>query len=291
MSESNLADPPVGIVGLGLMGYAIAKRFLTNGVRVVGYDLDEECRRRFAEIGGSPVSVVEDIPTQATVVLLSLPDHLVVGRVVSDLKEYLQKGSLIIDTSTGDPNAAVRLGSELADCGVDCLDASISGNSGQLLRKEVIAMVGGKKDVYDRAAPFLDMIAKESIYVGGWGAGAQMKLVTNLVLGLNRAALAEGIAFATALGLEPAIAVDVLKQSMAYSRIMDTKGEKMILKDFSAQARLAQHLKDVRLILGATPCKLPLSETHRALLEHAVDLGWGDYDNSAVLQAILEIRA
>jgi 3-hydroxyisobutyrate dehydrogenase-like beta-hydroxyacid dehydrogenase len=79
-----------------------------------------------------------------------------------------------------------------------------------------------------------------------------------------------------------------MRRSMAYSRIMDTKGEKMILQDFTPQAKLSQHLKDVNLMIAATGMKLPLSETHRDLLEKAVALGCGDLDNSAIIKAFLE---
>lgn len=115
-----------------------------------------------------------------------------------------------------------------------------------------------------------------------------MKLVTNLVLGLNRAALAEGLVLAQQLDLDLADTLDVMRRSMAYSRIMDTKGEMMVAQDFSTQAKLSQHLKDVRLMLAASPIPLPLTETHRALLEKAEAMGLGDADNSAVIKAISE---
>ena len=83
-------------------------------------------------------------------------------------------------------------------------------------------------------------------------------------------------------------ALDVLRRSMAYSRIMDTKGEKMVARDYATQAKLSQHLKDVRLMLAASQIPLPLTETHRALLEKAEALGWGDADNSAIIEAIIE---
>ena len=120
-----------------------------------------------------------------------------------------------------------------------------------------------------------------------------MKLVSNLVLGLNRAALAEGLVFAQALGLDAEAALEVLLNSMAYSRTMDTKGRKMIAGDFRTQARLSQHLKDVRLILAAAAEAgqvLPLSETHRRLLETAEAAGFGDADNSAVVRAFGVVR-
>lgn len=116
-----------------------------------------------------------------------------------------------------------------------------------------------------------------------------MKLVVNLVLGLNRAVLAEGLTFAKRLGVSQQDALKVLKAGVAYSRIMDTKGDKMISGDFTPVARLSQHLKDVRLMLAAaarTGQRLPLSETHRELLERAEQLGLGALDNSAVIRAI-----
>jgi 2-hydroxy-3-oxopropionate reductase len=116
-----------------------------------------------------------------------------------------------------------------------------------------------------------------------------MKLISNLVLGLNRAALAEGLAFASAIGIDPAAALEVLKGSSAYSRAMDVKGQKMIAGDFSVQARLSQHLKDVELMLQAARDagqSLPLSETHRQLMQQAEACGWGDLDNSAIIKVL-----
>ena len=102
------------------------------------------------------------------------------------------------------------------------------------------------------------------------------------------AALAEGLAFARSLGLAAGDALEVLVGSMAYSRIMDTKGQKMVQGDFQVQARLAQHLKDIRLVLQAAAAEgldLPLTETHRMLLEKAEAAGFGDADNSAIIKA------
>ena len=115
-----------------------------------------------------------------------------------------------------------------------------------------------------------------------------MKLITNLVLGLNRAALAEGLAFAEALGVDLRAALEVLQDSAAASTVMNAKGEKMIAADFSVQARLNQHLKDVNIILDlakSLSLNLPLSATHQRLLELAQSLGYGEQDNSAIIRA------
>ena len=116
-----------------------------------------------------------------------------------------------------------------------------------------------------------------------------MKLVTNLVLGLNRAVLAEGLVFAKAAGLTMEEAFEVLINSPAYSRTMDAKGPKMVQGEFTPQARLSQHIKDVRLMLeeaarGGT--SLPFSAVHLELLEQAEAAGLGELDNSAIIRVI-----
>ena len=115
-----------------------------------------------------------------------------------------------------------------------------------------------------------------------------MKLVVNLVLGLNRAVLAEGLSLAQACGIEPAMALEVLRSGAAHSAAMDTKGLKMVQRDFTPQARLAQHRKDVGLILTLAQShetELPLSQIHAQLLDRAIQRGFGELDNSAILKA------
>jgi 3-hydroxyisobutyrate dehydrogenase-like beta-hydroxyacid dehydrogenase len=205
----------------------------------------------------------------------------------------LRSGQILVDTTTGEPEQTARLGAKLAARGVQYLDAPISGSSEQTRRREATAIVGGPREPYDACRDLFDCLVKECFYAGPWGSGAKMKLISNLVLGLNRAALAEGLVFARSIGVDPANALPVLMGTMAYSRIMDTKGRKMLDGDFSVQARLSQHLKDIRLILDAAVAAgqpLPLTEAHRQLLEAAEAAGFGNADNSAIIRAFDVLR-
>jgi 3-hydroxyisobutyrate dehydrogenase-like beta-hydroxyacid dehydrogenase len=161
---------------------------------------------------------------------------------------------------------------ELAARDVIYLDATISGNSAQVRDGVAVVMVGGDAEAFARCRDVLDALGSEVFHTGPSGSGARMKLVTNLVLGLNRAALAEGIALGEAIGLDPELTLRIMRRSPAYSRAMDVKGEKMIRSEFSPDARLSQHLKDVRLMLAmGAQAGLPmaLSEAHRSVLEQA----------------------
>jgi len=177
----------------------------------------------------------------------------------------------------------------LAARGVRYLDAPISGSSEQTRRGEATAIVGGDRKTLEACADLWAVLGQKVFHVGGCGSAAKLKLISNLVLGLNRAALAEGLAFAEAIGVAPAAALEVMAGSMAYSRAMDVKGRKMVERDFTVQARLSQHLKDVRLMLQAAVAAgltLPLTETHRQLMEQAESAGLGDLDNSAIIEVL-----
>jgi 3-hydroxyisobutyrate dehydrogenase-like beta-hydroxyacid dehydrogenase len=149
-------------------------------------------------------------------------------------------------------------------------------------------MLGGDESSRSRAERIVRTFAGQVVHVGPLGDASRMKLAVNLVLGLNRAVLAEGLAFAEAIGLDPRQALDVFRAGAAYSRVMDTKGEKMIRRDFTPEARLAQHHKDVLLILeqaAKSGMDLPLTEAHRGLLAAAGYAGHDACDNSAIIAA------
>jgi 3-hydroxyisobutyrate dehydrogenase-like beta-hydroxyacid dehydrogenase len=278
----------VGLIGIGLLGSALAHRLLSAGMRVVGYDLSPARRDELVAAGGEAVDSAAEIFRRLDTVVLSLPDSAVVRSVIESAHPALRQGLLLIDTSTGDPLAAETLGEQLATQGIAYLDATIAGSSAVVRDGQAVVMVGGSAAAAASAREIFDCFAKDVFHLGPCGSGSRMKLVVNLVLGLNRAALAEGLTLAAALKLDLPTALATLRASAAYSAVMDAKGPKMLAGDFTPQARLAQHLKDVRLMLAAaerTNIEIPLSKVHRELLERAVALGCGDLDNSAILRA------
>jgi len=224
-------------------------------------------------------------------VIISLYTTHVVESVLEKMHRFLRPGKLLLDTTTGDPQRTASLGTSLARRGVAYLEVPISGSSEQTRRHMSTALAAGPREAFAACEDLLDCIAAKTYYVGEWGDGVRMKLVTNLVLGLNRAVLAEGLVFARAVGLSSSRALEVLLNSPAYSRTMDAKGPKMVAGDFTPQAKLSQHIKDVQLIIEEASRGnkyLPLSQLHLALLEQSEADGLGDLDNSAIIKAIDE---
>lgn len=283
-----MSQNEIGLIGIGLLGSALAERLLNASFAVVGYDIAESCREELQTMGGRVEADPGAVAAGCRRVVLSLPNTDIVETVISQMESALQLGQTIVDTTTGDPGRVAALGARLAERGVDYLDATISGSSAEAKEGRVIVMAGGSRPAFDACEDIFRTCAKRWFHVGEWGSGARMKLASNLVLGLNRAALAEGLAFARSIGLDLQTTLSILIESAAYSRVMDTKGEKMNAGDFSPQARLSQHLKDVRLILAegeSAGARLPFSELHRTLLEALEQSGFGDADNSAIIRA------
>lgn len=280
---------PIGLVGLGLMGSAIATRLRAAGYSVLGWDIAAAARAQLRKLGGRPATSASNVFAHCDCILLSLPDSKTTRSVLREVTSTLHYGHIIADTTTGDPGATEALCRQIAPTGAAYLDATISGNSDQVRRGEVLVMVGGLAPAFKTCEKIFATFATRTIHTGTTGSAARMKLVTNLVLGLNRAALAEGLVFARALKLDGPQTLAILRNSMAYSRMMDVKGEKMLRGDFKPQARLSQHLKDVRLMIAAATkahTRLPLSETHKKILTTAEAAGLGELDNSALIRVI-----
>jgi len=275
-----------GIIGTGLLGQALVSRLLTAGHQVIGFDTDPERCRQLNEKGAQVARQVTDVASES-VILLCLPDSTTVAGVLSLITPSMSAGSLIIDTTTGNPGDSRRAARQLAEQGIEYIDATVAGSSVQVETGEGVFMVGGNRAAIDRCQHLLDALSPHSFLLGPSGAGATMKLIVNLALGLHRAVLAEALALAEKASVDPLLALEVLRNTPAYSAQMDSKGEKMIARDYHTQARLSQHLKDVELILQLgekSHCPLPLSLQHQNLLQQAIDLGLAGQDNSAIIE-------
>ncbi len=280
----------IGFVGLGLMGTGMTKNLLSAGFSVIGHDLDQDKVDALVNNGGRKVDSPDRIPALVDVIILSLPNSQVVNEVLRDslrLFETGRKGLVLIDTTTADPILSEELAAQLREKGIEMLDATLSGTSTMCAERDLTIMVGGKEEIFKECAPIFSTIARSAFYMGKNGSGALTKLIVNLVLGLHRMVLAEGLTLAKKTGMDLHKTLEVLKDSAAYSKAMDQKGLKMIDKDFiPPESRLAAHLKDVRLMLELghrVNAPLFLSSLHAQALRAEIAKGRGDMDISGII--------
>ncbi len=280
----------VGIVGLGLVGQALAARLLAAGFAVVGYDLRPEARAALTAAGGEAADSVRTVGARAECVVLAVFDSRDVLAVLEAPDGLLAAGhrvASVIDCSTGDPQVLAALAGRLAARGVGFIEGPLSGSSQQIAAGAATQLLGGEAAVLASCDTVLQALAPQRIHVGAAGMAAKAKLATNLVLGLNRAVLAEGMVFAETLGIAPETFLALVLATPARSGAAEAKGEMMVRGDFTPQSRIRQHLKDVELMLASARQAgqpLPLSETHATLMRAAIGAGDGDLDNAALIQ-------
>jgi 3-hydroxyisobutyrate dehydrogenase-like beta-hydroxyacid dehydrogenase len=283
---------PVGLVGIGLLGQALAHRLLQSGFAVVGFDVDPAKTAALVKLGGRPAASIADLAPRCDAIVLAVFSTDQVEQVVErELLPALGDGSraVVLCASTCDPDRIAALGARVTARGLRLIETPVSGSSGQVSRGEGVGLIGGDPQVAAEMEPVLRALFPTYFHIGGVGDGGRAKLAINLILGLNRLAVAEGLIFAERVGLDPEAFLKVARSSAAYSQVMDVKGSKMIRREFVPEGRVTQHLKDVHLILEQAERagqQLPLLQVHADVLEACVRQGEGELDNSIVINEI-----
>jgi 3-hydroxyisobutyrate dehydrogenase-like beta-hydroxyacid dehydrogenase len=288
----HLVNQSVGVIGLGLMGEVFSLRLIDGSQSVVGYDIDAAKGARLADLGGRAAASIAEVAHACDLIVLAVFDtsqveDVVENHILAAVGETSRK--LVLCASTCDPDRIAALGERVMARGLRFLETPVSGTSEQVRRGEGVGLIGGNRDTAAEAEAVLAVLFPRRFHVGGVGDGGRTKLAVNLILGLNRVALAEGLVFAKRLGLDPAAFLRVAKESAAYSQIMDVKGAKMLNGDFTPEGRVRQTFKDVHLMLEQAKHHgqaLPMLNAHCDVLEACIRAGEADLDNSAVINEI-----
>jgi 3-hydroxyisobutyrate dehydrogenase-like beta-hydroxyacid dehydrogenase len=280
-------ETPVGLIGVGLMGEVYAQRLIAAGFGVIGFDIDSARIKRLVQIGGRAGSAAE-IARQCDPIVVAVFSTDQVEDVVERTLAPAGSGKIVICTSTCDPDRISALGGRVAHA-VHFLEAPVSGASAQVRQGDGVGLLGGDVETAQIATSVLDALFPKRFHIGKVGDGGRAKLAINLILGLNRLALAEGLVFASRLGLDAAAFLQVARASAAASQVMDTKGPKMVIGDFAPEGRVRQTLKDAQLMMDQARKlgqELPLLEVHAAVLEACVGHGESEKDNSIVIEEV-----
>lgn len=290
----------VGMIGIGLMGSVMARRLMAAGFEVVGYDVRQAARDGLAAAGGRSVASLADLVRTCERAVVSVFDTGQVEDAIEGSGGVLavpageRRLGFVINTSTCEPDRITALAERSRNCDLQFVELPISGTSQQVAQGDGVGLIAGDPKAAEACNDIIAAICPRTYYMGAFGNGAKTKLAINLVLGLNRAALAEGLTFADRLGLPLDAFLEAAKGSAAYSQIMDVKGEKMIARDFTPHGKVAQSLKDFGLILDAGAAKgqpLPLAKVYAELMKGCMAAGEGDFDNCAIIEEIRRQRA
>jgi 3-hydroxyisobutyrate dehydrogenase-like beta-hydroxyacid dehydrogenase len=274
------------------MGTAIARRLLGAHFDVLAYDVDESKRAAIAQLGARSASTLKEVASTCSTIALAVFSTDQVEEVIAGSGGISAAGGehIAICTSTCDPDRLAALAQRIVSEGVHLLEVPISGTSRQLAEGNGVGLIGGEPAVAEKAKLVLDAICPRRYHLGAVGNGSRAKLAVNLILGLNRAAIAEGLVFAERLGLDRAAFLEVARGSAAYSQVMDVKGALFAHRQYQPpQSRVDQSLKDFKLMLEQAARlgqELPFGSVYARMLKDCVEHGEAQWDNAAIGEAI-----
>ncbi len=276
----------IGIFGLGLIGTALAERLLAAGHYVVGYDVDNSRATILQDAGGTPAE--PDAVWQSDIILSAVFSTEQLADVIAASRD--NTGKVLVTMSTCDPDQIIELEQTARERSIALVEAPISGTSLQVQQGTALLLLAGDPVGLDAFEEIADAISPNRERVGAIGNGNKTKLAINCVLGLNRAAVAEGLVFAEALGLDPETYLQTALGSAARSNVMAAKGPMMVERNFTPLGRIAQSQKDFKLIREMAARNghgnMPMVNRYLEVMENAEQAGDSDLDNSAVFLAV-----
>jgi 3-hydroxyisobutyrate dehydrogenase-like beta-hydroxyacid dehydrogenase len=280
----------VGMLGLGIMGSAMAANLLRAGFRVVGYDPDPACRRRHARAGGIVARDAQEVSAAAGIIICSLPS----AKALESTSKSISGRKIVIETSTlpiADKEKARR---RLAKAGATLLDCPLSGTGAQAKTGDLVVFGSGSSSSYRKTLPVLKGFSRSQYYLGKFGNGSKMKFAANLLVAIHNVSSAEAVILARRSGLSAALAVKVLGDGAGASRMLQVRGPLMVRRSYlPATVTMETWKKDMQIIgtfVRGLKSPAPLFNTTKALYREALAQGRALQDTAAVC-AVLERRA
>lgn len=284
----------VGMIGLGIMGSAMARNLMKAGYDVIGYDVLPARTRSHARLGGMAARSCSDVGRRAGIIVCSLPSPTALTDVATELGRVRDGGRIVIETSTLPIVVKDAARERLAAAGMTLLDCPVSGTGSQARVKDIVVYASGPRAAYRRAAPVMDAFARAHYYVGSFGAGSKTKYVANLLVAIHNVAAAEALVLAMKAGLDPAMTLKVIADGGGSSRMLQVRGPMMVRGDYSKPAmKLDVWQKDMTIIaefarqVGAPT---PLFQATAPIYDAALARGRAAEDTGAVC-AVLEEMA
>ena len=288
----------LGFLGLGLMGYPMARNLVRAGHDVSLWSHTAEKARQLAaeKIDGAGKAIYRETPRQvaenADVIFLCVGNTAMAEEVIlggDGLIQGAKPGTVIADASTIGPSDSRRIGAALKAKGVDFLDAPCTGSTPGAQGGTLTFMIGGDKAVFERVKPFFEPMGKRLYYCGGPGLGLQAKLSQNLILANILMAFNEGMVLATKGGVDPTLLLDILDNSAAKSGLISFKAPYVFRRDFQANFAVKWMDKDISLMLeSGQELGVPLCLTGltRQLFQTAIAAGHGDEDICSTIKVL-----
>lgn len=280
----------VGFIGLGIMGKPMSKNLLKAGYDLVVHNRSDTPVKELVELGAKSASTPKEVAENSDVIITMLPnspDVISVCLEENGVIEGSREGQIVIDMSSIDPLKSRELSNAFKEKGVEFLDAPVSGGEPKAIDGTISVMVGGKKEIFDKAYPVMKAMAGSVVYVGEVGAGNVTKLANQIIVALNIAAMSEAFALATKAEVDPELVYQAIRGGLAGSTVLDAKAPLIMDRKFEPGFRIELHIKDLQNVLNTSHelgVSLPLTASIMEIMQALKADGNGKDDHGGIVK-------
>lgn len=294
-----MSNPTVGFIGLGIMGRPMAQNLIDTGYPLVVHNRSQPPVDALVAAGATAAESPRQVAEQSDVVITMLPDSPDVELVAlggtgapGSLIEGAGPGLIYIDMSTIAPAVALRVAGALAEKGVRCLDAPVSGGDVGAQQGTLSIMVGGDEATFEEVQPIFDVLGKSAVLCGPLGAGQTVKACNQVLVAVTIAGVSEALTLGAKAGVDPAKIVQVLSGGLARCGVLENRGQRMVHGDFEPGFRIRLHYKDLNIIRQTSKdhtVPLPVTAAVHELFATAMALERGELDHSGLLTVVEDL--
>lgn len=279
----------IGFIGLGIMGKPMAKNLLKAGFPLMVHDIVRSQVAELAGLGAEEARSAKEVAHQCKTIITMLPNSPQVEEVLlgkEGVIEAASSGTLLIDMSSINPMSTMRISEEAIKKGVRMLDAPVSGGEPGAIAGTLAIMVGGEKKDFEECKGILEKIGRSVVYVGKIGSGQTTKLVNQIIVALNLAAIAEGFVLGMKAGVDPQLMYEAIRGGLAGSTALEQKALKIFSGNFSPGFKIKLHVKDLNNALEAADSlgvPLFLTSTVNQMFKHLINMGEENNDHCSII--------
>ena len=282
----------IGVVGVGRMGANMARHLRDEGYALSAvYDVQRELAESLAgELDCQAPETLAGVTAASDVIITVVTDDAAMYQIFGESGDSLligAEGRVFINCATITPQVHVDVEALAESAGANSLEACMASSITQARDGTLYLMCGGREEVYERVDPLLESLSISRRYIGSAGTAAQVKALVNMVMNINTAGLAEGLGLGSALGLDLETLQTVFSQTGANSRVLETDGEDMVIRDHETYFSSSHAAKDsgIALSLADDTClDLPLAKATKAQYDKMIAIGKGELDKSGVAE-------
>lgn len=285
-----MSDKIAGMIGLGIMGGAIARNLVERGWTVIGFDVDAARCAALARDGVRIAGSIGDVSRAADIVLTSLPSPAAAASVAGEIAASGTAQRIVLELSTLALADKLRFKETLEAAGHIALDCPLSGTGAQAAMRDLVVYASGDSAAIARAAPLFADFARQSADLGAYGNGSRMKFIANHLVAIHNVAAAEAMVLAERAGLDLAQVVEMIGPGAGGSRMFQMRAPMMAARDYQpATMRVSTWKKDMAIIAAfaeSLGCETPLFTLTQPVYAQALATGLGDSDTAAVFEVL-----